>query len=203
MRQGLFITLEGVDGVGKTTQALILKEYFEQLGYEVLNTIEPGGTKLGNSIRQILLNPQHEELHSMTEILLYASDRAQHVYEVILPALNAKKIVICDRYVDSSIAYQGYGLGLEIRAIEAVNQWATGGLIPDRTIYLDADPALSLQKTEGDRIEQRTLEYYARVRKGFLTIAQREPERFKVISADGTREAVADRIIKALGGIYL
>ncbi|HHU60509.1 MAG: dTMP kinase [Bacillota bacterium] len=203
MRQGLFITLEGVDGVGKTTQALILKEYFEQLGYEVLHTFEPGGTKLGNSIRQILLNPQHEELHSMTEILLYASDRAQHVYEVILPALNAKKIVICDRYVDSSIAYQGYGLGLEIRAIEAVNQWATGGLIPDRTIYLDADPALSLQKTEGDRIEQRTLEYYARVRKGFLTIAQREPERFKVISADGTREAVADRIIKALGGIYL
>ncbi len=203
MRQGLFITLEGVDGVGKTTQALILKEYFEQLGYEVLHTFEPGGTKLGNSIRQILLNPQYEELHSMTEILLYASDRAQHVYEVILPALNAKKIVICDRYVDSSIAYQGYGLGLEIRAIEAVNQWATGGLIPDRTIYLDADPALSLQKTEGDRIEQRTLEYYARVRKGFLTIAQREPERFKVISADGTREAVADRIIKALGGIYL
>lgn len=202
MQQGLFITLEGVDGVGKTTQALILKKYFEEQGYEVLHTFEPGGTQLGDSIRQLLLNPEHEELHSMTEILLYAADRAQHVFETILPALNGGKIVICDRYVDSSVAYQGYGLGLEINAIEAVNQLATGGLVPTRTIYLDADPAESLVKTEGDRIEQRTIEYYRRVRDGFLTIAQKEPERFKVVSADGTKKQVADRIIKALGGVY-
>lgn len=200
MRQGLFITLEGVDGVGKTTQALLLKECLEQKGHRVLHTFEPGGTNLGGQIRQLLLNPEHQELHSMTEILLYAADRAQHVFEIVLPALQEGHTVICERFIDSSIAYQGYGLGLDIEAIRTINHWASGGLVPDFTIYFDADPAESLTKTKGDRIEQRTLDYYERVRNGFLAIAHREPERVKVISATGSREEVASRVLEALGG---
>lgn len=126
MHKGLFITLEGVDGVGKTTQALLLKTRLEQKGQEVLHTFEPGGTALGSRIRQLLLDPNHAELSSMTEILLYAADRAQHVHEQVLPALKAGKTVLCERFVDSSLAYQGYGLGLDLDAIRAVNHWATG-----------------------------------------------------------------------------
>ncbi|NMA61414.1 MAG: dTMP kinase [Firmicutes bacterium] len=201
MRQGLFITLEGVDGVGKTTQALLLKRCLEQRGHTVLHTFEPGGTVLGSQIRQLLLNPEHKELHSMTEILLYAADRAQHVFETVLPALEGGQTVVCERFIDSSVAYQGYGLGLDIEGIKDINRWASGGLIPDLTIYLDADPAESLKKTKGDRIEQRTLEYYARVREGFLTIAQEEPKRVQVICATGSIEEVASRVLEALGGI--
>ena len=200
MHEGLFITLEGVDGVGKTTQALLLKRYLEGQGHEVLHTFEPGGTHLGSQIRALLLNPEHRELSSMTEILLYAADRAQHVFEVVRPALEEGKTVICERFVDSSVAYQGFGLGLEIDAVKTVNHWATGGLVPNLTIYLDANPAESLAKTKGDRIEQRTLDYYSRVREGFLTMARAEPKRFRVISAAGTREEVAARVLEALGG---
>ncbi len=203
MHKGSFITLEGVDGVGKTTQALLLKEYLEKRGHEVCHTFEPGGTQLGSQIRSLLLNPEHKELHSMTEILLYAADRAQHVHEIVRPNLAEGRTVICERFVDSSVAYQGYGLGLDIDGIKQVNHWATGGLVPDLTIYFDANPAESLVKTKGDRIEQRTLEYYARVRSGFLTMAQAEPQRFKVISAEGTREEVASRILEALEGRLL
>ena len=187
MQQGFFITFEGIDGVGKTTQAIELKKSLEVQGREVIHTFEPGGTPLGQKIRALLLNPEHQNLKSMTEILLYAADRAQHVYEVIRPALSEGNIVLCERFVDSSVAYQGYGLGLDIEAIKTVNQWATGGLIPDLTIYFDADPIHSLTRTKGDRIEQRTIEYYQRVRTGFLEIAKVEPDRVKVISALGTR----------------
>jgi dTMP kinase len=138
----------------------------------------------------------------MTEILLYAADRAQHVYETVRPHLEAGGTVICERYTDSSLAYQGYGLGLDIEGIRQINHWATGGLLPDVTIYFDAEPAESLQKTKGDRIEQRTLEYYARVRQGFLTMAQAEPGRIKVISAKGTRAEVASRVLEALEGRF-
>ncbi|MDI9442286.1 MAG: dTMP kinase [Firmicutes bacterium] len=200
MQQGLFITLEGIDGVGKTTQALLLKGELERQGYSVLHTFEPGGTKLGSKIRSLLLNPEHEELHSMTEVLLYAADRAQHVAEKVLPALKDGKMVICERFIDSSIAYQGYGLGFEIEAIKTINHWAAGGLWPDLTVYLDGDPAQFLAKTKGDRIEQRTLDYYNRVRRGFLEIAQAEPDRVKVVSAEGTREAVSQRVLQALEG---
>lgn len=200
MQQGLFITFEGIDGVGKTTQAVQLKKSLEVQGKEVLHTFEPGGTQLGQQIRALLLNPEHENIQSMTEILLYAADRAQHVYEVIRPALAEGKIVLCERYVDSSVAYQGYGLRLDINAIKDVNQWATGGLVPDLTIYFDADPLYSLTKTDGDRIEQRTIEYYNRVRNGFLEIAENEPERVIVISALGTRQEVADRVEQVLKG---
>lgn len=201
MHRGLFITLEGIDGVGKTTQALLLREYLEQKGHTVVHTFEPGGTELGSRIRQLLLDPAHTELSSMTEILLYAADRAQHVHEKVRPALTAGKTVVCERFVDSSLAYQGYGLGLGLEAIRAVNHWATGGLEPDLTIYLDADPAVCLARTKKDRIAQRDLDYYARVRKGFLTMAQAAPGRVKVISATGTVEEVAAQVLQAVEGV--
>lgn len=203
MRQGLFITLEGIDGVGKTTQAVFLKNNLEQLGHAVLHTFEPGGTKLGQQIRQLLLDPAHKELHSTAEILLYAADRAQHVFETIEPALKAGYTVICERFVDSSIAYQGYGLGLDVAAVKHINHWATGGLMPDITIFLDAEPADALVKTKGDRIEQRALDYYDRVRNGFLQIAQNEPERVKVTSAEGSRDEVAARVLEIVRGTDL
>lgn len=196
----MFITLEGVDGVGKTTQAIRLKEYLENEGYRTLHTFQPGGTKLGSGIRNLLLDPAHQELQPTAEILLYAADRAQHVFEVIRPALQQGKVVVCERFVDSSLAYQGYGLGLDIEAVKAVNRLATGGLKPDLTIYLDGDPIATLDKTKGDRIEQRTLDYYARVRNGFLTIAKAEPERVKLISGMGTREEVERRVIQVIRG---
>ncbi len=198
MQQGLFITLEGVDGVGKTTQALRLKELLEKEGHRVLHTFQPGGTKLGARIRDLLLDPAHRELEPVAESLLYAADRAQHVFAIIAPALKRGETVICERFVDSSLAYQGSSLGLDVEAVRKVNKWATGGLKPDLTIYFDAQPSFSLTKTKGDRIEQRTLDYYTRVRSGFLTIAAAEPERVKIISALGTREDVAARVIQAL-----
>lgn len=201
MHRGLFITLEGIDGVGKTTQALLLREYLEQKGHTVVHTFEPGGTELGSRIRQLLLDPAHTELSSMTEILLYAADRAQHVHEKVRPALTAGKTVVCERFVDSSLAYQGYGLGLGLEAIRAVNHWATGGLEPDLTIYLDADPAVCLARTKKDRITQRDLDYYSRVRKGFLTMAQAASGRVKVISATGTVEEVAAQVLQAVEGV--
>lgn len=201
MRQGLFITLEGVDGVGKTTQALLLKRCLEEKGFTVLHTFEPGGTALGSQIRQLLLDPKNEELHSRTEILLYAADRSQHVFETIMPALESGQVVVCERFIDSSVAYQGYGLELDIEAVRSINSWGAGELTPDLTIYFDADPAESLKKTKGDRIEQRTLEYYSKVRKGFLTIAEQEPERVKVVSAAGSIEEVASRVREVIGGI--
>lgn len=200
MQQGLFITLEGIDGVGKSTQASILEEYLRNQGHSVLHTFEPGGTAVGSRIRAMLLDPDHGELHSMTEILLYAADRAQHVNEIMLPALKKGKIVLCERFIDSSVAYQGYGLGMEIEAIKAINYWASGGVKPDVTVYLDGDPREFLSKTKGDRIERRTLDYYARVRNGFLSIAAEEPERVKVVSAEGTRECVAQRVLETLRG---
>lgn len=203
MRKGLFITLEGVDGVGKTTQALLLKAYLEQKGHEIVHTFEPGGTALGSSIRQLLLDPSHKELSPMTEILLYAADRAQHVHETVRPALADGKTVICERFVDSSLAYQGYGLGLDLDAIRSVNHWATGGVVPDLTLYLDADPEECLARTKPDRITERALEYYARVRAGFLTIAEAEPQRFLVISAAGSREEVASRVLQAVEGVLV
>jgi dTMP kinase len=200
MGDGLFITLEGIDGVGKTTQALLLVEYFESLGREVVHTFEPGGTDLGQAIRRMLLDPKNQNLAPVTEILLYAADRAQHVEEVVKPALREGKIVICERFIDSSVAYQGYGLGLSVEGILAVNQLAAGGLEPNLTIYLDAEPSAALVRVGGDRIEQRALEYYERVRAGFLAIARENTHRVVVVPADGTKEEVSERVQRLITG---
>lgn len=198
MESGIFITFEGPDGSGKTTQISLLAEQLKNKGFQVLLTREPGGTIISNKIREILLHPEHQEMMAETEILLYAASRAQHVREVIIPALQEGNIVLCDRFLDASIAYQGYGLGFGQKMIKEVNKIATGGLTPVRTYMMDISPEegrsrMSLRQnqefTQGlDRIEEKELTYHQRVREGFLSLAKQEE---RIILIDGNKP-VAD-----------
>ncbi|HZG55828.1 dTMP kinase [Paenibacillus sp.] len=199
--RGLFITFEGPDGSGKTTQMRRLCERLAAQGADIVRTREPGGTPIGDRVREIVLSPEHPEMKDETEILLYAASRAQHVREVIVPAVAAGKVVVCDRFVDASIAYQGYGLGRRPEEVAAVNRFATGGLLPDRTYLLDVPVAVSRERllerareTGGaglDRIEQKASEYHERVREGFLLIAKAEPQRVVVIDANRAVDDIA------------
>lgn len=200
MDKPLFITFEGIDGVGKSTQLDLVYHRLVGLGYKCIKTHEPGGTSIGYGIRQLLLDPESEKMAENTEALLYAADRAQHIHEVVKPALKAGKIVICDRFVDSSIAYQGYGLKRDLSLIKSVNAWAIDNIMPDLTLCLDMEPEIALDRTEGDRIEQRTIGYYDRVRYGFKQIALENPERFRLIDATGSTEQVFHRIWDVIKG---
>lgn len=199
---GIFITFEGPEGSGKTTQAKLLKDYLEKNGYQVLYTREPGGTSIGKKIRALLLSPENREMREKTELFLYAADRSQHVEEVIRPALLEGKVVLCDRFIDSTVAYQGYGRCLDMQTIVELNKQATGGLKPDLTILLDIDAgsglgrALSickdgLEEGAGDRIEQEKEEFHQKVRNGFLRLTQKEPERVKIVDASLRVQEVA------------
>lgn len=185
----MFITFEGLDGSGKTTQARALAAWLQENGYDAQLTGEPGGTEIGQLLRKILLKEKLSEMHPLTEMLLMAADRAQHVQQVIRPALVNNQIVICDRYVDSSVAYQGYGLGLDLSHVQVVNEVATGGLLPDLTFLLDVDidsliPRLK-RRQNWDRIEGRGLSFMERVRDGYLQIAALEPTRVYRVNASG------------------
>lgn len=179
---GLFITFEGPDGAGKTTQLNQLVQYLkDQLKLPVVQTREPGGTRISDYIRSLILNPDHAEMDAKTEVLLYAASRAQHVQEVIMPALKNGAIVVCDRFVDASIAYQGYGLEFGEEVVKQINKFATGGLEPTRTYMIDLPPEVGRERLQArreaefnqlDRIEQKELEYHQRVRQGFLHLAQ-------------------------------
>ena len=197
--QGFFITVEGPDGAGKTTQVKAIVEALQNKGYDVLVTREPGGTPISDKIREIILSPTHREMADATEVLLYAAARAQHVHEVIRPALEDGKIVICDRYVDASVAYQGYGLGVPTQKVSHINRFATGGLTPDRTYLLDVpvqEGKNRLQaRNELDRIEQKGEAYHERVRAGFLELAEQSPERFRVVNAARGIEEVTQEIL--------
>jgi dTMP kinase len=184
---GLFIAFEGGEGAGKSTQARLLAIWLRDHGYDVVSTQEPGATKVGMRLRAILLDTQHKGLSSRAEALLYAADRAEHVASVIKPALDRRAVVITDRYIDSSLAYQGAGRVLSVGDVARVNQWATGNLIPDLTVILDvpADVGLGRFATPADRIESEPLEFHERVRRGFLRLAETQPHRYVVI--DGTR----------------
>ncbi|MBD0384522.1 dTMP kinase [Paenibacillus sedimenti] len=203
--EGIFITFEGPDGAGKTTQLRRLAEELRQMGHEVVVTREPGGTAISDKIRSIILDPVHEEMVDQAEVLLYAASRAQHVHELILPALKANKIVLCDRFIDASIAYQAYGLGADLETVREVNRFASSGLQATRTYILDVPVEVSLarlhQRAAGtetaaqqlDRIEQKNVEYHSRVRAGFHQIAADHPERVRVVNADRSQdEIVAD-----------
>ncbi len=184
----LFITFEGPDGSGKTTQARMLAEYLQSRGLPVLHTREPGGTAISEQIRQVVLSTRNLSIQHETEALLFSAARAQIVAELIRPALAAGKIVVCDRYADSTMAYQGYGLGLDLDALRAITRFATGGLAPDLTFYVDVPVDVGLARRhrgETNRLDQKDLEYHARVREGFLKMAREEPQRWIVI--DGTR----------------
>ena len=195
MERGLFIVFEGGDGTGKSTQLALLEESLRLSDVTHLITHEPGDTWLGLRIRHLVLDPESGEISPRAEALLYAADKAQHVHEVVLPALEAGTVVVCDRYVDSMIAYQGSGRVLESSDMESLANWATGGLVPDLTILLDAKPevAVGVMKIR-DRLESETLDFHHRVREGFLQLAQAEPERYLVLKALTSRGGLAAEV---------
>lgn len=196
---GLFISFEGVDGVGKTTQVRRLKQYCAAQGREVVVTREPGGTELGKAIRKLLLHGVDQasvDIASRAEALLFAADRAQHVTEVIRPALERGAVVITDRYLDSSLAYQAGGRELTPEEIRDLSMWATAGLLPVRTYLLDMDPAESRRRLhrDADRMESAGDDFQQRTRQAFLELAQREPKRFLVVNASRSVKEVWEDI---------
>ena len=197
MKKGLFITFEGGDGCGKTTQIELLNKYLQTKGFETLLTREPGAKGLGTKLREILLN-YDGEVSLTCESFLFLADRAQHVDCIIKPALKDGKIILCDRHTDSTVAYQGYGRGLDIERINLLNNIATSGLKPDLTIVLDVDVETSMQRVgkEKDRMESAGIEFFKRVRNGFLEIAKKEPERVKVINSSDTIENIHNKIVE-------
>ncbi len=197
---GLFISFEGIDGVGKSTQADALEEFVRERGREVVRSLEPGGTELGQEIRHLLLH-RKGDVSPRSEALLYAADRAHHVATKIRPALEAGKVVIVDRYLDSSVAYQGAGRELETKEVRDLSLWATNGLLPDVTVLLDLDPAVARDRrdqtgTEPDRLEREKIEFFSAVRKCYLELAANEPDRFLVIDATLSKDEI-QKLIRA------
>lgn len=199
MKKGLFITLEGADGCGKTTQLNLLKEYLTSRGYEIVVTREPGGKGLGEKLREILLN-YDGEVSDRCEAFLYLADRAQNIDTIIKPAINSGKIVLCDRHTDSSVAYQGYGREQNIDNINMLNELAVNGVHPDLTIVFDIDTETSMERVgaEKDRLESAGIEFHKRVRNGYLEIAKKNPQRIKVVDASQTIEDVQRDVIKII-----
>lgn len=183
---GVFIALEGGEGGGKSTQSALLVDWLESLGHTVVLTREPGGTAVGAQLRSIVLGHETGDLSPRTEALLYAADKAEHVDSVVLPALEAGHVVITDRYVDSTLAYQGAGRALAVEEVEHVARWATRSLRPHLTVLLDVDPEVGLTRFEGaDRIEAEPLEFHRRVREGFLGLAAADPDHYLLIPPGG------------------
>jgi dTMP kinase len=188
---GVFLALEGGEGAGKSTQAALLVDWLEGLGHRVLLTREPGGTEVGKILRHIVLDNSTGELSPRTEALLYAADKAEHVDQVVLPALADGAIVLTDRYVDSTLAYQGAGRHLDPGEVEHIARWATSSLRPHLTIILDIDPAIGHTRFEGaDRIESEPLEFHQRVRAHFLELAAADPEHYLVTNGEDAAEQI-------------
>jgi dTMP kinase len=211
--RGKFITLEGIEGTGKTTQCALLCDYVRGHGVDVVETREPGGTSLGESVRKILLSPEGDGPSAQTELLLFLAARSQLVTEIILPALEAGKWVVCDRFSDATVAYQGYGRGIDIEAVKHLNEFATGGLRPDRTILLDLDVETGIERAvtgkrefaesgDGDRMEKEAIEFHRRVRKGYLELADQEPERITKTLVFGSIEEVHRTIVSLIDSFF-
>lgn len=201
---GVLVTFEGGEGSGKSTQLAVLAARLERAGVRVRALREPGGTRAGEAVREILLDPGHAGLDATAELLLYEASRAQLVAEVIEPALAAGEVVLLDRFYDSTTAYQGYARGLSLDHVRALNEIATAGCTPDVTLLFDIDPAEGLRRattTGADRLESEDLSFHRAVRDGFLAIAASEPERLRVIDASGDVETVAERVRVALAGV--
>jgi dTMP kinase len=192
---GLFLCFEGGEGAGKSTQAALLNDWLVARGHDVLLTFEPGDTHVGRDIRRIVLDPATGHLADRTEALLYAADKAEHVEKVVLPALARGSVVITDRYVDTSLAYQGTGRGIDAAELEHVLRWATGDLRPHLTVLLDVEPSAGLGRfEERDRIEAESLEFHQRARSGFLDLAAANPEHYLVLDARTERDDLAATI---------
>jgi dTMP kinase len=204
------ISFEGGDGSGKTTQIKLLQAYLVALGKSCVSTREPGGTTLGKMIRQVLLEVGKEEISSPTELFLYLADRAQHVQEVIEPALKNGKIVLCDRFTDSTLAYQGYGRGVDLEMLRRLNQIASRGITPDLTFLMDCPVDIGLSRTaqrvseqkssqgREDRFEREKLEFHERVRNGFLKLAQADPKRIYRLDASRPVREVHEQVKKVV-----
>ena len=192
---GRFITLEGGEGAGKSTQQRLLAEHLRNCGRIVVTTREPGGTPAAEAIREVLLSRDHEGLDERAEALLFAAARGEHVARVIRPALARDEDVVCDRYLDSSVAYQGYGRSLGANTVRDLSLWATRDLLPDLVIVLDIDPRTGLSRvSDPDRMEAEPLGYHDAVRAGFLELAAQDPARYLVVDASADREAIAAQI---------
>lgn len=202
---GSFIVFEGGEGAGKSTQEALLADWLTAQGTAVLRTREPGGTAAGEAIRTILLSNEYAGLTDRAEALLFAAARGEHAAQVIRPALESGTVVICDRYLDSSVAYQGYGRGLGAEYVRGLSLWATRDLVPDLTVLLDVDPAIGLSRvTSPDRLESEPIDYHRTVRAAFRDIANTDPTRYLVIDADQDKDVIAEQIrdrVAALLGI--
>ena len=202
----MFISFEGIEGCGKTTQIKRLVKKVHGFGIPLITTLEPGGTVIGETIRQILLNSHNKNLSPLTELILYSADRAQHIEEVIKPALNQEKWVICDRFFDSTVAYQGAARGQDMKLIRALNDKVAQGIRPDITFLLDCsvdvglDRALRRNKTvsqkDQDRFEREKMDFHMKVRRGYLELAHKEPKRFVIIDATMPKDEVEKNIFQ-------
>lgn len=202
---GYFITFEGIEGCGKTTQMKLLGEHLESLGYSVVRTREPGGCPIADKIRSILLDAGNRGIAPLTELFLYSAARAQHVSDVILPALKQGKIVLCDRFTDATIAYQGAGRGIEQETVKTLNLTACNGLTPDLTVLIDCDPIIGLERarhrietTRGpreERFELEAMEFHQGVRKAYQALARSEPDRFITVDGSGNIEEISQAIV--------
>jgi dTMP kinase len=212
-RRAPWITFEGTEGVGKTTQIDRLADRLKLAGYVVCETREPGGTALGKRLRRVLLEPTDRPMHAVTELLLYAADRAQHLTEVILPALDRGEVVLCDRFLDATLAYQGHARGLGVDAVLELHRMPPLDARPDRTLLLDMTPERALaraldrnagtgQDASEGRFEAERLEFHERVRTGYLELARKQPRRIRVVPADGEADDVASRIVSELTDLF-
>ena len=198
--RGVLISLEGIEGSGKTTQSRMLAEHLRRAGHQVVETVEPGGTRIGLKVRELLLEPEHTEMHHLTELLLYNAARVQHLQEVILPAIERGEIVVTDRFSDSTMAYQGFGRGIDPQLIASIDSIATGGLKPDLTLLLDTDVESGLSRNRSaqkvDRFELEEVAFHERVRKGFIQIATHEPGRVRIIDCGEGIGRVHQEVVK-------
>ena len=203
---GIFISFEGPDGSGKSTQIALLKEYLENKGYDCLVTREPGGTKISEQVREILLDPANKAMGYMTEALLYASARAQLMHEVILPALEAGRAVICDRFVDSSAVYQGIARGLGVDEIYKLNAYATEGVLPQLTIHLDLPASVGIARKKDqkdlDRMEQEASSFHEKVAQGYRDIAKLAPDRIRSLDATLPIRDIHSRIVELVETVF-
>jgi dTMP kinase len=205
----MFISVCGVEGAGKTTQLRHISGFLKSTGRNFVMTREPGGTEIGMKIRRILLDPENRDLAPKAELFLYAADRIQHIEQIILPALKEGKIVVTDRFVDSTTVYQGYARGIDLDLVEKINELVLNGLKPDLTLLLDISPAVGLarvrdqfqlgERAESEsRFEREELVFHEKIRKGFLTLAQKETNRFRIIDADRDPDMVKQDVIRVL-----
>lgn len=211
-RKGFFITVEGCEGCGKSTQSELLKQYLKQKGLKVVLTREPGGSIVAEQVRNILLNPK-TKISPVCELMLYESARAQHVEEIIKPNLEKGNIVICDRFTDSTLAYQGYARKIDLKTIEKLNDIATCSIKPDLTIYLDIKPYIGIQKAKsasekksfknGDRIERENIVFHNAVRRGFLALAKKFPNRIKTVKTNSVIEKTQRDVNKKIDKFFI